>query len=210
MVRRVRVQPNRLPGWVERFEASHGLATYVPTENGCVLLSPDGARAEMSHPWEPHVFDSLESIVAFMDAPRSLALLLVRKRASAVGVVVGNDLVSHRVQRYYVQGKTKAGGWSQQRYARRRGNQASYAYQQATDDAVDVLVSHKVEWLVTGGDPAGITEVLDDPRLTRIAEKTWNGGVLDVPEPRFDVLQQAARDARAIVISLNEAATKRA
>ena len=46
-----------------------------------------------------------------------------------MAVVRGTEVVSSMVGRRHVQGKTKAGGQSQQRFARRRDNQARQAYE---------------------------------------------------------------------------------
>ena len=70
---------------------------------------------------------------------RRVGVLLVRRAGFAVGVFEGATLVASKVDSTYVQGTTKAGGWSQQRYARRRANQASAAFAEAADVAVRVL-----------------------------------------------------------------------
>ena len=66
-----------------------------------------------------------------------------------------------------MQGKTKAGGWSQQRYARRRANQASQAYAEAADVVAMIILPRidDLDAVVGGGDRAGVDEVLSDPRL---------------------------------------------
>ncbi len=75
-----------------------------------------------------------------------------------------------KVSSRHVQGRTAAGGWSQQRYARRRENQTA-----ALLDAVIVSVQKlilpalPVNLLATGGDAALIAQLLADPRLARLA-----------------------------------------
>ncbi len=75
-----------------------------------------------------------------------LAVVLVRRGGYAVGVGSGDRLTSHKVGSRYVQSRTAAGGWSQQRFARRRANQA--------DGLVGAAVEHAVR-LLTGIHPAG-------------------------------------------------------
>lgn len=78
-----------------------------------------------------------------------------------------------------MQGRTKAGGWSQQRYARRRENQAERAYAKAADAARTVLlpVVDELDGVILGGDARALREVLDDaglapgPAHEAIAEK---------------------------------------
>ena len=102
-----------------------------------------------------------------------------------------------------MQGRTKAGGQSQQRFARRRDNQARAAYEAAADHAARILAD-ALDALVTGGDQAAVDAVLDDPRLSRVAERRtslW----LAVPDPRRAVLDQAVRDAVAVRVDVTNA-----
>ena len=101
-------------------------------------------------------------------------------------------MVEHKIGQRHVQGRTKAGGQSQQRFARRRDNQARQAYEAAADHAARIL---RPGPLVTGGDHPAVVEVLSDPRLAglRVVEP-W----LPVPDPRRAVLDQAILDAQAI------------
>ena len=64
-----------------------------------------------------------------------------------MGVASGDRLTAHKVGTRYVQSRTAAGGWSQQRFARRRANQA--------DGLVGAAVEHAVR-LLTGIRPAGV------------------------------------------------------
>ena len=66
--------------------------------------------------------------------------MLVRRGGHAVGVFRGAELLASKVDSSYVQGTTKAGGWSQQRYARRRANQSRAAFADAATTAVRVLL----------------------------------------------------------------------
>ena len=90
-------------------------------------------------------------------------------------------LVEHKVGQRHVQGRTKAGGQSQQRFARRRDNQAREAYEAAADHAVRVLRPFRPGPVVTGGDRPAVDEVLADPRLRGLTVvEPW----LAVPDPR--------------------------
>lgn len=206
VARQVSVPPDRLMGWVERFGARHGPLTAQIGPDAIELQAADGAHARLINLWEPMTdIAELGEGLAHLCRARQFALLLVRKGASAVAVADGDELVAHRVSRHYVQGRTKAGGWSQQRYARRRDNQTRNAYQQAADDAFEVLVPRlaEVSALVTGGDRAGLSAVLDDPRLTALAGLPRRHPILAVPDARLVVAQDAARQARAVPIELD-------
>ena len=102
-----------------------------------------------------------------------------------------------------MQGQTKAGGWSQQRFARRRDNQARVAFEAAADHAVRLLVGELggVEALVTGGDRAAVDAVLGDPRLADVAARRTSLH-LAVGDPDRRVLDAAVRDARSAVIEI--------
>ena len=91
-----------------------------------------------------------------------------------------------------MQGRTKAGGQSQQRFARRRDNQARQAYEAAADHAARILAG-RAALVVTGGDHAAVDEVLADPRLRHVTVVApW----LAVPDPRREVLDAAIVDAQ--------------
>ena len=128
-------------------------------------------------------------------------MLLARKGAVAAGVVDGTTIVVSKVERFYVQGRTAAGGSSQQRYARRRANQAEAATHRATDIAARVLLPYApgvpadphdaVSALVCGGDRSMIDAVLTDRRLAPLAQLR-HPQLLESAEPRLSVLEEAA------------------
>jgi hypothetical protein len=112
--------------------------------------------------------------------------------------------VASKVGSAYVQGTTKAGGWSQQRYARRRDNQSRQAYAEAADVAVRVLLPHldTLEAVVTGGDRPAVTAVLADTRLTALLP-LGRPQVYPVPDPRLRVLTAFPEQFLAVQIHLN-------
>ncbi len=175
----VEVDAQRYPRWRERFEESNA------------------ARAE----------DGRQHVVAverFEHDP--LALLLLRRGGYGVGVAVGPELVAHKVGTRYVQSRTKKGGWSQQRYARRRGNQADELVDAAADHASRVLATlpegaKGVRGLVLGGDRALLAQLLEDPRLRPLRELPRRE-LPDLPDPRLSVLQDALRRARQVRVTV--------
>lgn len=206
VARRVSVAPERLAGWVQRFGVRHGQLDARVRPEAVTLRAADGAHARLGNLWEPLPADlELADALTHLAEARVFALLLVRKGASAVAIADGDELIAHRVSRHYVQARTKAGGWSQQRYARRRDNQARGAYQRAADDAFEVLVPRLAELsaLVTGGDRPGLAQVLADARLVGLAALPQRHPELPVPDARLTVAQDAARQARAIPIELD-------
>ncbi len=112
-------------------------------------------------------------------------------------------LAESKIGQRHVQGKTKAGGWSQQRFARRRDNQARQAYEAAAGHAVRILdpVARELDLLVLGGDKAGVRAVLEDPRLQALAgvPQQW---ITDVADPRRSVLDDVIGRARSVRVEV--------
>jgi hypothetical protein len=201
----VEVDPDRLARWLDGFGERHGQPVVSTVDGGVLeLVAPDGARAWCHPPpGTPAVVTGPAGFVAATATPGRIGLLLARRGAVAVGVVDGDALVASKVDSRYVQGRTAAGGWSQQRFARRRDNQARAAAQDAADVAAAILLPEapRLAALVTGGDRRAVDAVLADPRLVPVAALRAER-FLDVPEPRLAVLQAAIRAARAVRIRL--------
>jgi len=136
---------------------------------------------------------------------RWIGVLLVRRGGYGVGVFEGERLVSSKVGSRHVQGTTKAGGWSQQRYARRRENQAREAFGAAADAAERILLPEldNLVALFRGGDRRAVDTVLSDPRLAGLAPLARDP-FLAVPDPRQRVLEQAGADALVVRIEIAE------
>jgi predicted NBD/HSP70 family sugar kinase len=140
------------------------------------------------------------AFAAAVEAPRHWGMLLVRKGGFAVARLKEERTVESKVGQRHVQGRTKAGGQSQQRFARRRDNQARQAYEAAADHAARILGELPAGSLVvTGGDHGAVAEVLEDPSLKRLAA---TGLWLPVPDPRRGVLEQAVLDALAVQVDV--------
>ena len=203
-VRWIDVDPARMPRWLEGFAERHGGAPALHQgDGGLTLVAPDGAVAEFHGP------PGLPPPVTVVDLPREatgpLGLLLARRAGYAVGVVEGAKLVASKVDSRYVQSRTAAGGWSQQRFARRRDNQAKAAAGEAADECVRLLVpaTKRLTALVTGGDRPFVEAVLADARLAPLRPLVADR-FLNVPNPKRAVLEDAIRSARAVRIKLTE------
>ena len=199
----VTVAPERLDRWLAGFGDRHGEVAYAVTPTSVTASAQDGSLAVVTVPFEPLAELSKDGLLAHVVAPRRLGVLLVRRGGYGAGVFAGGKLLDSKVGSRHVQGTTKAGGWSQQRYARRRDNQAREAFAAATEVAVRILAPAKLDVLVCGGDRRAVDTVLEDPRL-----KDLNGLVrppfLGVPDPKQKVLEQAGADARAIRIEVTQ------
>jgi hypothetical protein len=197
----VEVAPERLSRWLENFASRHG----EWTAEGLNVLAADGARAELEPPIGALPVQNLDDLLKAAGESRRLGLLLARKGAVAVGVADGPDLVLSKVDRHYVQGRTAAGGWSQQRFARRRDNQAKAAAADGADIVGRILLPEVrgLRALVTGGDRTAVDAILSGPALAPVAALRAER-MLDVPEPRHAVLVAAIAQARAVRILIVE------
>lgn len=205
----VSVPADRVVRWFENFATRHGEYTLSCTSGEVIALAADGARAAVKSGWgDIPAVGSSEELAAWLLRDRRVGVLLVRKGAHAVGVFAGLARETSKVDTHYVQGRTKAGGWSQQRYSRRRDNQATKALNEAADEAVRLLLPEvgRLEAVVCGGDGHAVSVVLEDRRLEPLLPLVSSHGVLPTPEPRQATLAAVVETARSVTISLNELA----
>lgn len=196
----VLVPTTRIERWIANFTARHG-ETRLGVDVGALTgAAADGSSFIATLPFEARYAGAADA-AAFSAAaapPADWGLLLVRKGGFAVARVHGGELHEHKVGRRHVQGRTKAGGWSQQRFARRRANQANAAYEAAAEHAARILDGLEGP-VLTGGDHHGVDAVLTEPRLRGLTvSKVW----LAVPDPNRAVLDQAVADAQAARIEV--------
>ncbi len=211
----VEVDLARLAGWVERFAVRHGALTeeLVDPAHGhqvVAIAAADGARADLAVPFgplAPGTGPPIARLIEQVGAARTVGILLVRRAGWAAAVVADGMLVSSDAGGGYVQGTTKAGGWSQQRYARRRGNQTQQVWDRAADGAAGVFAPYRstIGALVTGGDRAGVSAVLADQRLVDLVPLV-EPRFFAIGDPNRTVLADVVRRLRCVVITLNELA----
>ncbi len=162
------------------------------------LQAGDGTRAWVTVPFPPLAGDLREHV----QRSRRIGVLLVRRGGYAAGIFEAETLVRSKVGSAYVQGTTKAGGWSQQRFARRRANQATAAFAEAADQAARILPGERLDALICGGDRPAVDQVLADPRLTPLValrREPW----LNVGDPRLKILQATPTQFLAVAITIH-------
>jgi hypothetical protein len=221
----VEVSPDRLVGWINRFGDRNGGLDELSTDgHTLVIRGGDGTVASATVPFGPMTTadrpssapdgagadpggERREPVEALLDHLASLGplgLILVRGGAHSVGVAVGGVVVRSSTDRAYLQGRTAAGGWSQQRFARRRGNQRAASLADAADTVARVLLPEHLAGLVLGGDRAALAGVLADPRLAPLGAlptRTFP----DVAEPRRAVLDEVAMRSMSVPIVIGPA-----
>jgi Actinobacteria/chloroflexi VLRF1 release factor len=170
----VEVAPERLDGWLVRFAANNP--------------GPDAPQR-------------IVGTERFDHSP--LAVVLVRRGGYAVGLARAGTFTESKVGTRHVQSRTAAGGWSQQRFARRRGNQADELVRAVAEHASRILPRGIPTGVVVGGDKAMVRAVLDDSRLAHLVYLPRRE-LYDLPDPRRAVLEDALRRGRAVRVTLEE------
>jgi hypothetical protein len=179
-----------LPGWLEGFAIRHGAweATSSVDPVGWSVLAADSALAQVVVPaWLASAATGPFDPQRFAELAPHFGVLLLRRAGYAVAAFEGSVLAEKRVGTRHIHGRTAAGGWSQQRYARRRDNQADEIVGSAAEHANRILGARPdLEFLVTGGDRPLLTAALKavDPRLAALP----NGAHLGVGTPDAKML----------------------
>ncbi|WP_395725800.1 acVLRF1 family peptidyl-tRNA hydrolase [Nakamurella sp.] len=221
----VEVPPERLVGWINRFGTRNGGLAELSTDGSTVRIrGGDGTLATIEVPFGPMDIaggrspapgesesgpggerdQPVEALLDHLASLGPLGLILVRGGAHSVGVAVHGAVVRSSTDRAYLQGRTAAGGWSQQRFARRRGNQRAASLADAAETAARVLLPEQLAGLVSGGDRVALAEVLADPRLAPLAALPTRT-FADVPEPRRAVLDDVATRSLSVPIIIEPA-----
>jgi hypothetical protein len=211
--RAVEVPPDRLEGWFDRFAGRNdGVRTTILRPHEVVVTGGNGTTATAVVPFGPLEVEStfnglaVEPLITHVLRSRRIGLLLVRLGGHSLGLAKDGRVLVSRTDRHLVHGRSAAGGWSQKRFARRRDGQAHDALRAAADDAFEVLLPRlsEMDALVLGGDRRALDELREDRRLAPLFAIA-DTRILDVPEPRRTVLDEAAERAIAVEIVLHDA-----
>jgi len=190
----IEVAPERLERWLAGFAERHqGVVEADDTR----AVGGDGASV---------AFDRF--------AFNPLGIVLVRRGGYACALAPEGQITVSKVGTRHVQSRTAAGGWSQQRFARRRGNQADALADAVAGHALRILLHGNESpgsgtgipaGLVIGGDRAMVAKVLADSRLRALADLPRRE-LYDLPDPRRDVLERALERGRSVRVRLDEPA----
>jgi hypothetical protein len=200
--------------------AADGATAEVDVPFGPLVLPSD---LPLGRSFGRHPGLAVDALTAHLAKPRRIGLVLVRLGGHSVGIVESGTVESGVVQsgtvesgrvllitvsatgRKPVHGRNSAGGWSQQRFARRREGQVRVALRAAAADVDRVLGPRvgELDAVVLGGDRRALDELREDARLAPVFALA-QPRVLDVPRPRRAVLDEAAARATGVEILVRE------
>ena len=214
----------RVPGWLVRFAERHGgPPECVACDGGRVVLrASDGAQAlwssvglDLAGGAAPGERVDPAEVTHRATAARAAAVLLLR-RGGAVAAVVrvdesGARVLGSRVRTAYVQSRTAAGGWSQQRYARRRAGQSAGLVHDAASEAGRVWSPHLASLarpgalLCTAGDRGLLDQALAGLPAVVAAAADLPRQVLELRgDPRRRVLEDLAPAVGALRVEVSD------
>lgn len=203
--RNLELAPGRFERWWDRFHTEHpGVELHIEDAH-VILTSSDGTIAKFRGWYPPTSLPHAQRDL--LAAPQTVGILLLRRGGYAVARVATTDggrLLEHKTGTRYVQGRTAAGGWSQQRFARRRQNQADELVTACATHADRILTPlNRADpagvGLALGGDERLLAELLADPRLSflqRLPHRTYP----NIPDPRFKTLEDIASRLRSVEV----------
>jgi Actinobacteria/chloroflexi VLRF1 release factor len=206
-----------VPGELEK---NNGAAETLATQVGVrevTFVAPDGAAAQCHPPfaeslsWPPRAAPDgpaqLAAVIAAHAAvPRTVGVLLVRLGGYAAGVFTGYPpaLADAKTGSRPVHGRSAAGGWSQQRFARRREKQADEALHAAADAALLVFGrGRRLDAVVLGGDKRAVAELRGDRRLAAYLALATER-FITVPDPKRTILEGTPAQFAGVRIRLTE------
>jgi len=191
-----------------RFEGEDGRTSYLDgvvrieaAGHETVVRPPFGLRHEGEYDtvWLAPLFDALAE-------DHLVGVLLVRLGGYAVGVFEGERLVASKVGSRFVKGRHKKGGYSANRFRRRREEQARALIDKAAEIAAETLEPwrSRIEFAAFGGHRAAIADTLAaSPKLDWMADRAVPR-FFSVPEPRQRVLERMPYDLYAAEVISKE------
>ena len=168
-----------------------GAAVFLSADQAYVIAPPFPIRAESrSDGWDG------APLRALLARRYLLGVVLLRLGAYAVGVLDGDELVASKAYTRYVKGKHHAGGWSEQRFARRREKQMRELFDEAGEVARDRLTPYerRLDYIFLGGERLTLLAFRKRcPYLERLAVEIAPR-ILEVERPNRGALEGIPRE----------------
>ena len=165
-----------------------GAAIVWGTSRRLLILPPFPLKEQLITPG-----CDVEPLRALLEHRFTIALVLVRLGAFAVGVWHGEELVASKTGTGLVHGRHRKGGQSQRRFERRREKQADVFIDRVCGHVREQLGPHvpALDYLVYGGSRTAIAALQQVcPFLRQFQDRTLPP-LLDIPQPRRAVLEAA-------------------
>lgn len=209
----------RLRSWLNGFVTRNGqieAVSYEPDDRRITATTDRGGTATIQGAWDQSAVGdpgasapSIDAIVTAC-APRfSVAVILLRRGgfSLALATVSGAeiDVLTSKTDSTYVQGRTAAGGQSQQRFARRRSNQADKLVKSAETAAHRVFADvSNADMVITGGDRPLLEDLLTRSAMafTRPIQRVVH---VPVPTPKRRIIDEAITTATSLRIQVENA-----
>lgn len=202
-------------GWVERYAAARdGAVSARLVADGVLLGAADGGSAHLAlldpqdwaaasdEPVDAHTV--AEHLASAASASVPLLVVAIRRGGWTIGTVRDGRVLVGATGRRYVQGQTAAGGWSQQRFARRRDGQADKLVRDA------VVAVHRVLAQTLPLEPVAVVLAGDRSLADDVADRSPRPGLgrlgpLEVGEPRRVDLDALALRVLAVRVTVRDA-----
>ncbi|MCH8223217.1 MAG: hypothetical protein IH868_07375 [Chloroflexi bacterium] len=178
-----------LPENVRRNKA--GLAVISGPETLLALTSPFPVPSGSSG-----TSDDFAALRTFVERRRTVAIVLLRLGAYAVGVAVDGELKVTKSDTRYVKGRHKAGGQSQRRFERNREKWVRELFDKACRDAMERFTpfSGTIDHLALGGDQQVLNSFMKRCDALNGLQDHLLPGRVTVDRPNTGALKAAARD----------------
>jgi hypothetical protein len=134
-----------------------------------------------------------EPLRALLTRPRALGIILVRRGGYSIGIYQHGTFVQTKTGARFVKNRHRKGGQSQRRFERIRAGQIREQF----DEVADVIrtrilpAASALDAVVLGGDRHTVQAMLKRAPLPPALAVKLLPRVIDVPEPRRDVLERS-------------------
>ncbi len=185
--------------WMPRVAAMHDVAPSVAgSETGAVLFWSQ----ERTHVLLPPFLVPSSSFLPRWGTHTAAAILnrewrwgavLVRLGRYAIGVYEGERLLASKTDSRLVHGRHAAGGWSQQRFARRREKQARELFDEVCEELTTRLKPYlsSLDYLLLGGERQTLLAFHKRcPLVESLAPRTLHRRLSSIREPNQQALEE--------------------
>jgi hypothetical protein len=136
---------------------------------------------------------NIEPLRSQLEENFSIALVLVRLGAYAIGVCQGEKLIASKTGTGLIHARHKKGGSSQRRFERRRENQIDFFLKRVCSHIREHLEPHaqSLDYLVYGGARTTLHSLREQCPFLQKFENRSLPPLLNIPQPRKSVLERA-------------------